>query len=311
MVYLRMMKKKNLSILFSVPLLIFQACTTDAGYEPGTDYSNKKASYKVDGLYDLPYCTKNLESLVVYSEWEGSDFVCSDGFWVKLRYNENGYELDQLPAKYTVVNNDDDDDIGGGNGGNGGNSNLNYTSSTMTDSRDGKTYKTVTVGNQTWMAENLAYKSLYSFDYDDTYYEDFESGLFYDWEDAVGMEDDYDDVCPVGWHLPTKSEWQKLIDYVGGKEAAYALKSKKFWEIEDGATKGTDEIGFTAYPAGYNVAGQSYVQERNRLAAFWTSDCYDDGSNYAYAVMMSSDKDKITMPTERIYSSLNVRCIKD
>ena len=102
-----------------------------------------------------------------------------------------------------------------------------------------------------------------------------------------------------------------MINYIGGRESAYILKSKDFWEIENDITQGTDGVGFSAFPAGYKEGAQNYFQERTRLAAFWTSDGYEDGSNYAYAAMLASYSEKITLPTERIYSSLNVRCVKD
>ncbi|WP_407450274.1 FISUMP domain-containing protein [Fibrobacter sp.] len=196
-------------------------------------------------------------------------------------------------------------------GSNDKNTQPEYTTSTMTDSRDGKTYKTVTIGSQTWMAENLAYKTEYSFEYDDTFFSSFESGLFYDWEDAATGGENNGDICPSGWHLPTKNEWQILINFAGGREAADVLKSENFWETENGVKKGIDKMGFTALPAGYKEGGQNYLQERLSLAAFWSSDGLDGGENYAYACMMASSTDKITMPTERIYSSLNVRCVKD
>ncbi len=295
--------KKIISMLFSVPFLFIQACTTDVGYEPDTDYSNKEASYKINTLFDLPYCTKNLESLVVHSEWEESDFVCSDGYWVKLRNNDDGEKLDRLPETFFV---DDDDNGSGGN-----KSGLKYKISSMMDSRDGKLYNIVTIGSQTWMAENLAYKTTYAYETSILYNYDFENGLFYDWEDAISGGEDNGDVCPDGWHLPSKSEWEALINYIGGRESAYILKSKDFWEIENDITQGTDGVGFSAFPAGYKEGAQNYLQERTRLAAFWTSDGYEDGSNYAYAAMLASYSEKITLPTERIYSSLNVRCVKD
>lgn len=301
-----MMKKKNLSIFLIVPFLLFQACTTDVGYSPSSKYDDVRATYRVDYLPNDLDCKKSLEGLVLFVQAPNRIYVCADGIWVERGIAEGGYgyDLDKLPESYYV--NDDEEDYNGGN-----NSRLDYQTSTMTDSRDGKTYKTVTIGNQTWMAENLAYETIYAFEYDDTYFDDFESGLFYDWKDAVSGGPDYGDVCPNGWHLPSKSEWQTLIDYVGGRESAYVLKSKSFWATGDGATKGTDGVGFTAYPAGYNEGGQDYVQQRSELAAFWTSDGNDGGEIYAYAVMMASYQDKITMPTERIYSSLNVRCVKD
>lgn len=295
------MKKKYLYPVFFVPFLAFQACTTDVGYSPSSNYSDVKASYQVYSLLDLPDCKKSLEGFAVYVDYYNRVYACTEGLWIEQGFDENGYRLDNLPQSYY---DDDDDD-------NGGSNQPSVKTSTMTDERDGKTYKTVTIGSQTWMAENLAYETIYAFEYDDTYFDDFESGLFYDWEDAVSGGPDYGDVCPNGWHLPSKNEWSQLIDFVGGRESAFNLKSKNYWEYESGVTKGTDKFGFTAFPAGYNEGGQNYLQQRERLAAFWSSDGYDGGETYAYACMMSSASDKITMPTERIYSSLNVRCVKD
>lgn len=222
-----MMKKKNLSIFLIVPILFFQACTTDVGYSPSSKYDDVRATYRVDYLPNDLDCKKSLEGLVLFVQAPNRIYVCADGIWVERGIAEGGYgyDLDKLPESYYV--NDDDEDYNGGNS-----SRLDYQTSTMTDSRDGKTYKTVTIGSQTWMAENLAYETIYAFEYDDTYFDDFESGLFYDWKDAVSGGPDYGDVCPNGWHLPSKSEWQTLIDYVGGRESAYVLKSKVFGRRE-------------------------------------------------------------------------------
>jgi uncharacterized protein (TIGR02145 family) len=81
---------------------------------------------------------------------------------------------------------------------------------TFTDSRDGKVYKTVKIGTQTMMAENLACKptkgNYWAYKNDTSNVAKF--GYLYDWETAKI-------IAPVGWHLPTKDEWEKLYKYLG------------------------------------------------------------------------------------------------
>jgi len=138
----------------------------------------------------------------------------------------------------------------------------NY-SGTFTDPRDGKTYKTIRIGEQLWMAENLKYntrRSNSSKCYNnlnsncDTY------GRLYDWRDAMqlpttstdrstGSNDipsGFQGICPAGWHIPSDAEWQILINYIG-ESAGDKLKSSTLWN-------GTDDYGFTALPAGNAAA---------------------------------------------------------
>jgi uncharacterized protein (TIGR02145 family) len=112
----------------------------------------------------------------------------------------------------------------------------------FTDSRDGKKYKTVKIGTQTWMAENLNYSSSF-----DCYY----ISTKYGYNEAKK-------ICPSGWHLPNNEEWDILINFAGGKEnAGKKLKAKTGWNsnvsrrgefISSG--NGTDDYGFAALPGG-------------------------------------------------------------
>jgi uncharacterized protein (TIGR02145 family) len=96
---------------------------------------------------------------------------------------------------------------------------------TFKDSRDGKTYKTVKIGTQTWMANNLAFKaSSGCCAYDNNKSNAAIYGYLYSWETAKN-------VCPTGWHLPSMAEWTTLIDYEGGETAGNKLKEagSKHW----------------------------------------------------------------------------------
>jgi len=109
----------------------------------------------------------------------------------------------------------------------------------FTDPRDGKKYKTVTIGKQTWMAENLNYNKNGSKCYENKPANCARYGRLY------GGDVD----CPKGWHLPNDKEWETLVKFAGGKEtAAEKLKAKSGWA--DGEN-GTDDFGFAALPGGH------------------------------------------------------------
>lgn len=113
----------------------------------------------------------------------------------------------------------------------------------IVDKRDGKTYRTVRIGNQTWMAENLAFKT-------DSGCKEVDPknnsarvyGYIYHWRTARLA-------CPERWHLPYDDEWELLIGYLGGRDVAGAkLKSKNLWYPP--TTENTNESGFNALPDG-------------------------------------------------------------
>lgn len=128
------------------------------------------------------------------------------------------------------------------------------------DSRDGKVYKTVKIGDQIWMAQNLNYDMKESGCYGNSERNCKKYGRLYSWHAARFA-------CPNGWHLPDKMEWDELYDNVGGFEiAAKMLKSKKIWKKDD---SGVDAYGFSALPAGEVRSGSFWGL--GFAVYFWTS----------------------------------------
>jgi len=121
---------------------------------------------------------------------------------------------------------------------------VNAQGGSFTDKRDGKTYRTVKIGDQTWMAENLNYKTGKSVCYDNKESNCRKYGRLYDWKTAMKA-------CPAGWHLPSDKEWTALTDFVGGRDVpGTKLKSKIGWSTDKGYKAATDDYGFSALPGG-------------------------------------------------------------
>lgn len=169
----------------------------------------------------------------------------------------------------------------------------------MTDSRDGKTYKTVKIGSQTWMAENLNYETEYSYCYNNEMHSCKKDGRLYEWEAALRA-------CPDGWRLPTKAEFEKLFDAVGGvKKAGKMLKSTSGWK-DDG--NGSDTFGFNALPVGYRQGtGASVV--RSELATFWGSTRIS--SYEAIVIGLNYNDDGAELGSAMHGDGSAVRCLQD
>jgi len=138
------------------------------------------------------------------------------------------------------------------------------------DGRDGKTYKYVIIGTQTWMAENLNYETVESKCYGNEPANCEKYGRLYNWEEAVSL-------CPNGWHLPSDKEFGILDDYVGeyGGNIAEKLRATVGWHNDEGNDEnGTDDYGFAALPGGYgDYENSSYIfRGVNQSIVLWSSD---------------------------------------
>jgi len=173
--------------------------------------------------------------------------------------------------------------------------------SPFTDPRDGKTYKTVTIGKQIWLAENLNYEAEGSKFYNDDPANGEKYGRLYDWETAMK-------VCPPGWHLPSHEEWQELVDFVGGNHIALEkLKATNGWKYDKNST---DEYGFSALPGGNGYSGGSF-DDAGSIGYWWSSS--EDGSDRAYNQYMGYDYDYCGAWYRSYLKNylLSVRCVKD
>lgn len=156
---------------------------------------------------------------------------------------------------------------------------------TLTDNRDHQSYKTVSIGNQVWMAENLNFKTPYSFCYDDSTSNCTKYGRLYKLYEAVAA-------CPDGWRLPTLEDWNTLLYSVGGESVAgKKLKSSKGWL---GEGNGTDNYGFSVLPAGFRYREDSYSNE----GFFTVFYAYNNSSSYAYGVNLSYYSDHAELKPE-------------
>jgi len=172
---------------------------------------------------------------------------------------------------------------------------------TFTDSRDGKVYKTVMIGTQTWMAENLAYKAnsgCWAYDNDTNNVAKY--GYLYNWETAKV-------VCPAGWHLPSDAEWTILTKYLGGEDVAGGkLKSINLWlSPNKGAT---NETGFTALPGG-SCNGRGEFGDVGNGGHWWSSTEYQKIG--AWIRRMSYHSSNATRSNYYKKGGFSVRCVKD
>ena len=131
--------------------------------------------------------------------------------------------------------------------------------SIFVDPRDGHRYKTVTIGNLTWMAENL----------------DFGASCNNEREEKFYSREEVQNAIPSGWRLPTSKDWKQLEQFVvsqgvSKKEIGKALKSRIEWPCD--SKKGSDAFGFCGRPCGrLDEYGAIQDQCKNRIGAWWVN----------------------------------------
>ena len=196
------------------------------------------------------------------------------------------------------------------------------------DAKTEQVYKMVTIApegkdySETWMAENLNYKTENSWCYDDKDENCAKYGRLYTWASAVGKTEtecgsgqecnlgtgDIRGVCPEDWHLPSKEEWEDLFKAVGGQSTAGTkLKSKTGW-MEYSGINNEDAFGFSALPAGRRYSVGNYYYE-GYYAEFWSSTKVD--GIYAYQMYLGYEDEYAYLYDTYKFYGFSVRCLKD
>jgi uncharacterized protein (TIGR02145 family) len=259
-----------------------------------TDDGHDKDAMPVRCMQTLPCESSNRGEVIL-------NVVCSNKGW------REATSLEKLYGGCVAANNGDLSKDGNYRCGSG-----NWVFSKMgeglVDSRDGQTYKTVVIGNQEWMAENLNYETVNSnsYCYKDNSTNCEKYGRLYTWEAAK-------EACPPGWHLPTEAEFKTLLKTIGGTYlAGKMLKTSTDWdeceECEGVSVKGEDPYGFSALPAGeFTDKGFS---DAGSDAFFWSATENDE--EYASTLSLYHDSESADLDDDRYKeNAYSVRCRLD
>ena len=225
---------------------------------------------------------------------------------------------------------------------------------TMTDV-EGNVYRTIKIGNQCWMRDNLrtahysdstivpqntqgthSYTVPFFYDHSISTIPLEERGYLYNWvatmhgaSSSNAVPSGVQGVCPTGWHLPSRAEWEILYDYLGNHEQficgvdteniAKALAATTWWQYSNDHTcdvgnniSANNASGFEAIPAGAVINGDfdysGYIEGYN--AVFWSST--DDGGSNAYGRKLNYDLPNLHWSFNHGKDDgFSIRCVRD
>jgi uncharacterized protein (TIGR02145 family) len=208
--------------------------------------------------------------------------------------------------------------------------NPDKTYGTMTD-LEGNVYKTITIGTQTWMAENLRTKKYRDGSNilgitDESVWGDIRLGAYCNYNNTIWADSittlgrlynwyavsDSRNIAPEGWHVPTDTEWSILFDFLGGFELADGkLKETDTTHWISPNTDATNESGFTALPAGSRfLDGLSYVFGDIETGGLWWSSTegIDSDAFCRHVSCCTSIAHRYPLKKD---VGLSIRCVKD
>jgi uncharacterized protein (TIGR02145 family) len=205
--------------------------------------------------------------------------------------------------------------------------NPGFTYGTVTDV-DGNSYKTIIIGTQTWMAENLRtthYRNgaIIPEVTDNSAWNALTSGAYCNYNntrnnDSIAIfgrlynfyaASDSRNVAPVGWHVPSQTEWTTLITYLGGPTIAGDKLKETFTIHWESPSAGTNESGFTALPGGFRSPSPFQLLGIGQIGAWWGT---TGNTNTSFTEMLLTNSGTVIgSQSVALASGLSIRCIKD
>lgn len=192
---------------------------------------------------------------------------------------------------------------------------------------NGNIYKTIKIGNQWWMAENLKVTHYRNGDAipnvtDADAWSRLNTGAYCNYNNNMGNErmygrlynwfavNDSRNIAPVGWHVPTDAEWQTLFDYLGGFSIAGGkMKEEGTFTWQSPNSGATNQSGFTAKPGGYRDSHNGRFSIAGWMSYFWSSSEYN--SFDAFYFYLHYDSIATSRGAGNKQFGYSVRCIKD
>ena len=330
------MRKLCLGLSFAA-MALFVSCS-----DSGTDSESAEGEVaEVKTVYGLGECEELNEGVVKLVTSENQYYKCMDGDWKETEAPVQSSSTDKSPFAGSSSSNTAFPDVDTKSSASSeifstdSKSGYDPVKQTLTDSRDEQVYRTVKIGNQVWMAENLNYRYLgptadldsssFCFDDDPTYCTRY--GRLYLWSaatDSAGiimgntangcgyksvecaLIGAMRGVCPQGWHLPSKEEFNALFESVDGRYGAgRKLKATSGWKEN---SNGDDTFGFSVLPTGNRDNVGNFYGEGD-IAFFWSFPDVDNEK--AYYVSLSYENDNAYLGDRIKYYGLSVRCLKD
>ena len=294
---------KKLSLL-TVSMALFMVACGDDSSSGVSNNTTSKSDMVVDAYDDLPVCSDKRSGATAYIKEEKVAYVCENNVWEKDKGLSSSVDASDLNSISSSVENQSSSSISAEEVFSNDyllNPAIKYDS--IIDNRDNQVYKTVQIGDQVWMAENLNYEiEGKSWCYNDSALNCAVFGRLYAWD--VAME-----ACPAGWHLPSTEEFDVMISFIGERmSAGIELKALTSWDDYKGKSgNGSDSYGFSAVSAGYKDKDKYY--KKGADAFFWNATEYDgENSKYLY---LGSHYDAAGGGSKEKTLGFSVRCVKD
>ena len=204
---------------------------------------------------------------------------------------------------------------------------LSTVSSQTVSDIDGNTYSTVSIGNQVWMGENLKVTKFndqnpIALVLDDTQWSSQTQAAYCYYQGDITNSNDYGNlynwyvvnnsrnVCPTGYHVPSITEWEELITFLGGNAVAGGkLKEAGFAHWLSPNTGADNSSGFTLLPSGWRANNNGFYENLSYMAYVWSSTSVDAQSSSI--ILVGYDSQAAYTSDSHILTGLPIRCLKD